>query len=339
MGTRGFVVSPKMRVLLKDLGISPANVLRRANLPADLLSRGSVYLATREWFGLWSAIEAEADDELLPLAIGRAISFETFDPPIFAALCSTDLKTAYSRLSTYKRLCVPQQLILTESGKGLLMEVRWDEEEIEPPPQVALMELVFLVQLARLATRETIRPLRLTAPMLPQKAKEYADYFGGPIKKGKTVSVLISATDARLPLLTVDEDMWKFFEPELQRRLSSLDGTATLAERIRGILLELLPSGESSVEAVCNKLAMSKRTLQRRLKEKGKTYQALLDTTRRELATHYIRAEMTSTEISFLLGYESPNSFFRAFRSWTGQTPEGARSAMSNEPELSSARA
>lgn len=36
---------------------------------------------------------------------------------------------------------------------------------------------------------------------------------------------------------------------------------------------------------------------------------------------------MTATQISFLLGYENPSSFYRAFRSWTGQTPESVRTS------------
>jgi len=41
---------------------------------------------------------------------------------------------------------------------------------------------------------------------------------------------------------------------------------------------------------------------------------------------------MSGAEISFLLGYEEPNSFFRAFHAWTGQTPEQARAALRNGP-------
>jgi AraC-like DNA-binding protein len=91
----------------------------------------------------------------------------------------------------------------------------------------------------------------------------------------------------------------------------------------------LLPSGESSVDAVCRRLGTSVRTLQRRLREEGDTFQAILNRTRESLARHYLkRPELTATEISFLLGYEDPSSFFRAFTSWTGTTPEQARGAL-----------
>ncbi|MEL6525713.1 MAG: AraC family transcriptional regulator, partial [Chloroflexota bacterium] len=47
---------------------------------------------------------------------------------------------------------------------------------------------------------------------------------------------------------------------------------------------------------------------------------------REELARSYLTtSDYTSGQIAFLLGYEDPNSFFRAFRSWTGQTPEVVR--------------
>ncbi|MCC6612982.1 MAG: helix-turn-helix transcriptional regulator [Anaerolineae bacterium] len=41
--------------------------------------------------------------------------------------------------------------------------------------------------------------------------------------------------------------------------------------------------------------------------------------------TYLAKSDYSSGQIAFLLGYEDPNSFFRAFRAWTGQTPEGVR--------------
>ena len=71
---------------------------------------------------------------------------------------------------------------------------------------------------------------------------------------------------------------------------------------------------------------MSERTLQRRLTEENQSFQSVLDQTREELARHYLRTtKLTAAEISFLIGFEQPSSFFRAFNDWTGQTPEQIR--------------
>ena len=67
-------------------------------------------------------------------------------------------------------------------------------------------------------------------------------------------------------------------------------------------------------------------SLQRRPRQEGTTFQKVLDELREELARHYLStSHYSSEEIAFLLGYEEPNSFFRAFRAWTGQTPEVVR--------------
>jgi len=79
---------------------------------------------------------------------------------------------------------------------------------------------------------------------------------------------------------------------------------------------------------VAERLAMSKRKLQRRLAAEGTSFQEVLRDTRHELARHDLhRTELPCAEISFLLGYEDPNSSFRAFHDWTGSTPEAARRA------------
>ena len=74
---------------------------------------------------------------------------------------------------------------------------------------------------------------------------------------------------------------------------------------------------------------MSKRTLQRRLESEGQNFRVLVNATRESLARHYLaKTAMSGGEIAFLLGFEDPNSFYRAFQDWTGQTPDSARAAM-----------
>jgi len=321
-----FPVHQGWRLLLRDLGVNPANVLRRASLPEGLFARENASLATSEYFELWRALETEANDPLLGIRIGQAISVEMFDPPLFAATCSQNLNMALARISQYKRLICPLKLNVKPSPKETLLEIIFTESTTIPPVSLATAELAFYVQLARIATRTRVCPLKVTAPNPPTPSSEYEKYLGCAILSGKTLAITFSAQDATRPFLTANEKMWQFFEPELRKHLSQLTDSATTAERTRGALLELLPAGDSSMNAVSCKIGMSERTLQRRLTEENQSFQSVLDQTREELARHYLRTtKLTAAEISFLIGFEQPSSFFRAFNDWTGQTPEQIR--------------
>ena len=180
-----------------------------------------------------------------------------------------------------------------------------------------------------MATRARIEPERVTTPRPPTPAGAYQRYFGVEVRRGKAHAVTFSASSATRPFLTANEEMWEFFEPELRKRLSALDAAASIADRVRAVLLELLPTGATSVDAVARKLNVSRRTLQRRLSDEGSNFQAMLNQTRKELARHYLKnSSMSAAEISFLLGFEDPNSFFRAFHDWTGDTPERVRTML-----------
>ena len=324
-----FTISPAWRLVLVDLGIRPANVLRRAGLPGDLLTRSRMSLPTAAYFRLWEALAAEADDPELPIKIGRSIPVEGFDAPLFAALCSPDLLTAVRRLSHFKRLFGPMALHVEDNGEAVVVEIEWLDKTVRPPAALVAMELVFFVALARLGTRAEVHPMRLTTPSPPLPAESYAAYFGATVESGPGHAVTFSAEDARRPFLTANEAMWRFFEPELRRRLSELDERAAASDRVRAALLELLPSGRTSIGAVSKALGVSPRTLQRQLAAEGKSFQRVLDATRADLARHYLgKSTLSGAEISLLLGYEDPSSFSRAFHAWTGQTPESARSSL-----------
>ena len=248
-----------------------------------------------------------------PFLLAEPFRWKVFDPPIFAALCSGNLTIAASRLAKYKKLIGPMRLSVTQSEHETTLQCIWPHQ-VTPPQTLTITELVFWVALARLATRTNVRPLRATAPDPPQDAAAYREYLGIVIKKGPAQTVTFSAQDATRPFLTANEPMWEFFEPELRKRLWELQADSSMAERVHGALVELLPAGEASMSAVAGKLAVSSRTLQRRLYDEGTTFKALLTENREALAKHYLsNSNMTASEISFLLGYEDANSFYRAF--------------------------
>jgi AraC-like DNA-binding protein len=327
MAADRFTLDPSIQVLLRDLGIPAGRVLRRAQLPAGLFRGGPVALTPDEYFRFWDALDAEGEDASLAVAIGQAISVEMFSPPIFAALCSPNLETAARRIATYKPLIGPVRVAITVDKAGLTVSYRW-AAGMTPPELLAATELVFWVALARIATRHQVRPVRVTMPQLPPDAGPVADYFGVRLSKGPTWCVTFAAADAARPFLTESEPMWRFFAPELRRRLADLQTAASAAERVRAALVETLPAGDHTMTTVARHLATSPRTLQRQLQHEGTNFQAVLTDTREHLARHYLaHSAMTTAEIAYLLAYDDTNSFYRAFRTWTGSTPDAVRTA------------
>lgn len=324
-----FPVDVGWLALLKDLGLRPAHVLRRAALPEDLLSRGKQSLSTQDYFRFWCALEAESGDVMFPLRIIEILTTESFSPPLFAALCSPNLIQAAQRLATYKKLVCPMDLILDVGREGeLTVSPRWPMLQADAPLSLQIAEIVFFLWFARLATREPVRARRVVLPnSLPQAhARHYEKFFGTCITNGTVPSITFTAEDALRPFLTVSEGMWRVFEPDLRQRLSELEATATTAERVRAVLLELLPGNAATIKNAATRLGLSQRTLQRRLTDEGANFRTLVNATRESLARHYlINTTMSGGEIAFLLGFADPNSFYRAFQGWTGQTPDSIR--------------
>ncbi|HEY9846615.1 MAG TPA: AraC family transcriptional regulator ligand-binding domain-containing protein [Candidatus Caenarcaniphilales bacterium] len=322
-----FTLNPATQVILKDLSLSPQDVLRHARLPLDLVSHPTPQLSTAEYFRLWQGLETLlSDDPAFPLMVGQAISVESFSPPIFACFCSENGNLAFRRLAQYKPLVGPLRLEVTETDRQTTIAL--GELPGNPPLPVSLIatELVFFVHLFRLATRERIIPLAINTTMPLPAAEKFAEFFGTPVYIGEFNAVTFAAVDAQKPFLTSNVGMWSIFEPELNQQMRHLGVESQFRDRVRACLMEILASGQCSVADVAQHLAVSTRTLQRRLRNEGTSFQQELSDLRAELANHYlVNTLYSSAEISFLLGYNDPSSFFRAFHTWTGNTPDGIR--------------
>ena len=106
-------------------------------------------------------------------------------------------------------------------------------------------------------------------------------------------------------------------------------------ERVRRILGKILPEGPCSITTVAPKLGLSERTLQRRLESEESTFGAVLDSVRRELGLRYLKeGNLTLAEICVRAGFFGAQSLFshRAFKRWTGSTPQALRRGAARRP-------
>ena len=314
-----FIVDGRYEDILKLYGITVEEVLRKAELPLDVFRHKNPTMTEKQYFSFMETIGLFINDPEVPIKMASADRIETFSPPIFAAYCSKNGYTCVHRLSRYKCLISPMRLIISENENSLTVEYKTISNK-EIPLFLAETEIVFLLNILRKATKENITPILVEMINTP-KGTAFTEYLGVKVKKADKNAVTFGKTDLQKSFISFDESMWNYFEPELNKRLSEIDIDESTSGRVRSALTELLPSGESGIDDVAEKLGLSKRTLQRKLNEENTTFQKQLNSTRESLAIHYIRnTDMTTNDIAFLLGYQEINSFLRAFTIWTGMS-------------------
>lgn len=323
---RKFIVDFGWQVLLKDLGLDDQDLLRHAHLPLDLFVRDTPSLTAAEYFRLWRSLEHFLGDPAFPLRLGQSITVEAFNPPIFACLCSENLAAALKRLAQYKPLIGPMTLEVRSGPSGTSVTVGGLQGTGPVPAYLIATELVFLVHLARLATRERIEPVSVRSSVPLPVRRAYESFFGVPVLDGDATGLTFAAGDAHKPFLTANDTMWTAFEPELRKRMADLNPGSSFRERVRACLIETIAGGHCTMADVAGRLTVSQRTLQRRLRDEQTSFQQELNALREELARHYLaNSRHSNAEIAFLLGYDDPNSFIRAFHIWTGETPQSLR--------------
>ena len=323
--TDEFVMNPGWDLLLADIGIPPARVLKRADLPENLFSVLPVVLSSEEYFRFFKAMDAEVGDDELPIRIIKAMTSEVFSPPLFAAICSPNLIVGARRVAKYKALTGPWKIETAEKPNEFAIGLSWPVL-LDPPSSLILSELLFWLGLMRLTCRTNVNATCITAPAAPRHQTAYMEFTGVNITQGPDAVIVFSRDDAEAPFLTANDAMWRSFEPSLTHRLDALETSAPLSEQVRAHLLEAIPSGNVSAEFAAQKLRLGTRTLQRRLRSENVTFQNILNDTRYALAEHYLtKTHLAVAEIAFLLGFDDPNSFYRAFKGWAGTTPEQVR--------------
>ena len=160
--SKGFVVDPGWKTILHSIGVDAVDVLRCASLPGDLLAREDAWLKPAEYYRFWEAIESVSNNSCIALDLVSQMSSDVFDPVLFAALCSPNMRTALVRIAQFKPLIGPLRLDVRETDSYTSVSIDFSGIDLPIPNSLILGELAFFVQFARLATGGKIVPLSIS---------------------------------------------------------------------------------------------------------------------------------------------------------------------------------
>lgn len=157
----------------------------------------------------------------------------------------------------------------------------------------------------------------------PADTTAYAELFRCPVRFGcPETGVLVSHADLERKMVGADVALLAVVDGHARELIERLP-PKTLESQVRTYLARALTTGgDSSLQAIASALALSTRTLQRRLQDDGLSLRDMVDELRKELAHRMVtHTQLTNNEMTFLLGFAEAPAFLRAFKRWTGQTP------------------
>ena len=161
----------------------------------------------------------------------------------------------------------------------------------------------------------------------PDDPAGFERVLGCPINSKAVLDGFCVSRDAwRLPLRRRDPVLRQMLETQANEILARLPPRSGLALEGQRALASRVAGGDTRIQTIARQLAISERTLQRRLASEGVSYQSLLDDARKEAAARYLGGStLAICEVAYLVGYSEPAPFHRAFKRWYGMTPEAFR--------------
>lgn len=320
-----------VRPLVLAVGPAGADALWSATgLTPQIVADDDARISAAQLGAAWAEALRLTGDRLLPLRIADATPPGAFGIVEHVCRAAPTLGEALRQWVRYLNLLDDAVTVglEVEEDRALLRVERGREA---PAPAADELCWALIARYARELPAAPFRPIAVElAHRGPDDPAPYGAWFGAPVVFGAEATRLVLPRDAiaaRLPAPDPASDpaplaILTRAAGELAAR-SSADPPMT--QQVKRVLHEALRSDDAQVESVAKQLGPTVRSLQRRLKDEGTSFQAVREDVRKTLAQRYLDDGLALTEISFLLGFSEPSAFFRAFKRWTGQTPVEAR--------------
>jgi AraC-like DNA-binding protein len=154
----------------------------------------------------------------------------------------------------------------------------------------------------------------------PPSDKEHVRAFGCPVRFAQPRNEFVfERATWDMPAQAPSSELLRTLEEHADRMIGTLRSENVVASQVARHIADELQGGEASLTKVARRMAMSGRTLQRRLELEGTSFAEVLDQTRQHFAQAYIKEPtLALTEIAYLLGFSEPSAFTRAFNRWFG---------------------
>jgi AraC-like DNA-binding protein len=295
---------------LLSRSVNPLDIFKRAGVsPSNLLDENG-WVPRELCFRLGNELYAATGERFPGAAVGRRFRLEDLGA----------WGVAVSRAATLRQACEAAigglgllhkgtSLTLQTNGRTARLNFAFAGRSSVDPQQHTLGSLAVLRSVALRAGAPEAVSARFSQPY-GRASAGLEETFGPSLEFGCDCDGIV-----------IDREILDHRMGAPDITLNGADPVETAAS-LGALVKELLPYGGVTVDRVARLLRMSTRTLQRRLRDFGFSFEEIVDDVRRVEAIRRIGSgESSAMEIAFLLGYSDQAHFSRAFRRWVGMSP------------------
>jgi AraC-like DNA-binding protein len=327
--TTGFPARRAVAALRKN-NIDPAPILHRAGLSEEDLNDQKSRISSAAQARLLEFAAEALDDPALGFHLATEVDPRELGLVFYIASAAKDLGEAISLLACYSRIVNEAiRMQMTRRDIDLVIEFYVVGVPRFMVAQNAELAIAVILKTLRAITGRNVHPAKITLMHVRNSDdRDFERFCGCPVEfGGSTDKLAFSNETLGVPLITADLHLLGVLRPicdEAAKQRETAPGS--LRALVENEAQKLLPHGGAHRDIVARKLAMSTRTLARRLASQGTTFEEVVDELRRSLALQYMKTPGISlSQVAWLLGYEGASSFHHAFKRWTGRSPSAAR--------------
>jgi AraC-like DNA-binding protein len=310
-------------------GIEVDGLIREAGLDERLLAEPGTRLALDSVIQLWESARRSTRDEAFPLHVAEFLPFGAYKTYDLLLATAPTVGQALVKAAKYNGFVNDafRPALHSRRGKTWIEYTNCVDPQCNPPEYLEFIFACFLLRF-RTTTGVDIRPTEIHfrhAP--PRDLSEYYRIFQAPVLfRQPATRAIVEPSILRIPQLFADAPTSELLEHHIRLTLNRPGAFDDLTLAVRRSLGGLQSSERISLAAAAREQHMSRRGLQRQLASRGTCFRQVYRALRYELAlTLLSRRDITMNEVADSLGFSELSSFSRAFKKWTGMSPQAYR--------------
>ncbi|MEY2928343.1 MAG: hypothetical protein RL367_2820 [Pseudomonadota bacterium] len=304
-------------------------ILARFGLEPRALSDPEAHMSCQQFVDILEYCSTLFDDPLFGLRFAQTQDADVYGPITALSRAAPDLRNALECFVNFIPVAHSPDAAPELVEVDDVFELRWSvRSDLGVNDQANFQAMILNLKLLRMLVGSGFVPayIRMATDFRTRDLPEIEILVGHPVQMRSSHNAIgIPAKMIDQPLPGSDRLVYRLLGGYLGRL--KIVNRANTVERVQGFVRGTLPLGTCSIERCAAQMGISVRTLQIRLAGHDARFTKLVEEQRERLARIYLtQTRMPLDEVAERLGYGEQTSFGRAFKRWTGVTPQKFRS-------------